>query len=307
MPDSAPPQNRRILVIDDNHSIHDDFRKILCAQTDHRAVEEVEAALFGEESFARATAAFEVESAYQAQEGLALLRRALEANRPFAVAFVDVRMPPGWDGVETVSRLWQLDPDLQVVICTAYSDYSCDQMARRLGPSDRLVVLKKPFDVVEVLQLANVLTEKWRLAQKAQRQLEGLQTVVRERTRDLQTANAELAAATRRANEMAAVALAASKAKGEFLASLSREIRTPLNGILGMLGRLHETDLSGRQRQFVQVARSRAEALLTIIDDILDSSKSETGKLTLESIPSDLPRAIEEAGEVSVAKAAKAG
>jgi len=80
---------------------------------------------------------------------LAAVREAVRAARPFAVAFVDVRMPPGWDGVETTCRLWEADPDLQVVICTAYSDHSWDEMIARLGTSDRLVILKKPFDVMK--------------------------------------------------------------------------------------------------------------------------------------------------------------
>jgi DNA-binding NtrC family response regulator len=73
-------------------------------------------------------------------------------------------MLPSWDGIGTTAQIWKIDPDLQVVICTAYSDYSWDEMLVKIGLSDRLVILKKPFDNVEVLQLANALTEKWRLA-----------------------------------------------------------------------------------------------------------------------------------------------
>lgn len=83
------------------------------------------------------------------------------------MAFVDVRMPPGWDGVETAAHLWEAAPDLQVVICTAYSDYSWDEMIGQFGTNDRLVILKKPFDNIEVLQLACALTEKWRLQKEA--------------------------------------------------------------------------------------------------------------------------------------------
>ena len=99
-----------------------------------------------------------IDSAFQGQEGLAMARQALEEGRPYAMAFVDIRMPPGWDGVETTGKIWEHYPDLQVVICTAYSDYSLEEMLDKLGHSDRLVILKKPFDNIEVQQLANALT-----------------------------------------------------------------------------------------------------------------------------------------------------
>src|SRR5437867_7733441 len=140
--------NRRILVIDDNRAIHADFRKIFNpAEEDESALADAEAALFGDAAPCPASQpGFELDSAFQGQEGLALIQQALEEKRPYAMAFVDVRMPPGWDGIETISRIWQEYADLQVVVCTAYSDYSWEQMVEQLGHSDRLVILKKPFD-----------------------------------------------------------------------------------------------------------------------------------------------------------------
>src|SRR5437764_13328230 len=92
--------NRRILAIDDNRDIHDCFREILCGRP----------------------VGFTMQSAYQGVEGVELLRRALEKGEPYAVAFVDMRIPPGIDGIETITRLWELDADLQVVICKRSSD-----------------------------------------------------------------------------------------------------------------------------------------------------------------------------------------
>lgn len=161
-PDLEP--NKRILVIDDNHAIHDDFRKILCADDATANLNEEEAALFGEESPAAGANNYQIDSAYQGEEGLALVRQAAQEERPYAMAFVDVRMPPGWDGIETIARIWQEYPDLEVVICTAYSDYSWDEMIEKLGRTDHLLILKKPFDNIEVRQLAHSLTERWNLA-----------------------------------------------------------------------------------------------------------------------------------------------
>jgi PAS domain S-box-containing protein len=153
--------NRRILLIDDMPSIHEDFRKILAPPSaDGSELSAVEAELFGDAPKDTA-AAFELDSAYQGREGLAKVQAALAAGRPYAMAFVDMRMPPGWDGVETIEHLWQTDPQLQVVICTAYSDHSWESVLARLDMRDRLLILKKPFDAIEVSQLASALTAKW--------------------------------------------------------------------------------------------------------------------------------------------------
>jgi len=186
---------QRILVIDDNRAIHKDFCKILGADEPGREVlEEREALLFGDAAPTSRRQVFQIDSAFQGEDGLRLLRKAVESGEPYSLAFVDVRMGPGWDGVETTSKLWEIDPDLQVVICTAHSDYSWDDMVDKLGHSDRLVILKKPFDNVEVQQLANALTQKWRLLQQAKVRLDVLEKSVSVRTEELQASNAQLQA-----------------------------------------------------------------------------------------------------------------
>jgi PAS domain S-box-containing protein len=177
--------NRRILIIDDNPAIHDDFRKILTAPAETGDFQAISAELFGADAGQPRFTGFEMESAFQGQEGLERVKQAVVSARPYAMAFIDVRMPPGWDGVETTTKLWEIYPDLQVVICTAYSDYAWEDMIAKIGQSDRLVILKKPFDNVEVLQLANALTEKWRLLQLAKLEIDGLEQAVAARTQQL--------------------------------------------------------------------------------------------------------------------------
>jgi PAS domain S-box-containing protein len=156
--------NRRILIVDDNQAIHEDFRKILCpGQDGTQSLDATEAALFGDSGDERGGADFELDFACQGQEALTMVCRAWNEGRPYLMAFMDVRMPPGWDGIETTARIWEVDSYLQVVICTAYADYSWKQVAARLSQPDRFVILKKPFDVMEVLQMANAFTEKWHL------------------------------------------------------------------------------------------------------------------------------------------------
>ncbi|HTA30749.1 MAG TPA: PAS domain S-box protein, partial [Candidatus Cybelea sp.] len=190
-PTPTPTPTPRILVIDDNRAIHSDFRKILCPSSS-APLEVLEAALFGPEEAGVKPPVFEMDSAYQGQEGLALLEQSLKQGRPYWMAFVDVRMPPGWDGVETIAKLWEVAPELQVVICTAYSDYSWGSMTSRLQHRDRLVILKKPFDAMEVLQMASALTEKWRLLQQSKLKMEQLEILVADRTKVLCQTNESL-------------------------------------------------------------------------------------------------------------------
>jgi putative two-component system response regulator len=185
--------NRRVLIIDDNESIHVDFHKIIGENPGRDAeFNSAAASLFGEPSRpAPLPASFLIDSAHQGQEAFARVQQSIDARRRYAVAFVDIRMPPGWNGIETVQRLWQIDEELQIVICTAYSDYSWSEMVTALGASDRWLILKKPFDNIEVRQLASTLVAKWNLAQSAKRTVHDLQALVREQTHAISRAHEE--------------------------------------------------------------------------------------------------------------------
>jgi diguanylate cyclase (GGDEF)-like protein len=166
-----------ILVIDDNTAIHKDFRKILGKRSEtNNELDNMEAFLFdGEIDRDQDNGIqFEIEYASQGQEGLEMLRRASEEGTPFSLAFVDGRMPPGWDGIETISHLWEVTPELQVVLCTAYADYSWSEIQKVLGASDSLLILKKPFDNIEVLQMAHAMTRKWELNREVKGRLNKL-------------------------------------------------------------------------------------------------------------------------------------
>jgi len=259
--------NRRILLIDDNPMIHEDFEKVLepdgGAQSE--ALNDSLAAFFDEdpsEDSAPEADAFELDYALQGEEGFEKVKQAVLEGRPYALAFVDVRMPPGWDGVETIQRLWEVAPDLQVVICTAYADYSREDMVAKLGFNDRWLILKKPFDPFEVNQLANALTEKWNATQRVARQVEEL----------VQARDA---------------AEAASRANGDLLSdpNLSEEERAD---------HIHTIQRNGNH-------------LLAIMDDILDLSRAEAGHMTLQPEPCDPAQIIADVRKMFEESASKKG
>lgn len=142
--------NRRILIIDDNANIHEDFRKILAPPQEADTLSQARAALFGEVPTLPPQVRYELEFASQGREGFGLIQSAHRRGNPYAVAFVDMRMPPGWDGLETIEHIWYTDPDVQIVICSAYSDHPWDDVSRRIGNTDKLLILMKPFNSIEV-------------------------------------------------------------------------------------------------------------------------------------------------------------
>ena len=290
MSDSS--KHHRILLVDDTLSIHDDIRLCLRPQTKAALATEM-MELFGSSAPGGRAPGFsmecEFESAYQGQEALAKVEEAMRIGRPFSLAFVDIRMPPGWDGIETVERLWKVDPNLEVILCTAYSDYSWQEIAERLQHNERFLILKKPFDGLEVQQLAVSLTTKSELRLSLICQIEQLQEAVQQRS------------LARRAAERA------SAAKTEFLANMSHEIRTPLNGVVGMLELLNDTQLQNEQLLFVRGAQASADCLLSLVNDILDFSKIEAGKIELDPFEFNLHQLIEDVAEILAPRAEQKG
>lgn len=179
---------KRILIIDDNPSIHTDFRKILNSSGDDSIFDEDEALLFNKstESETIIKLNYHIDSAYQGKEALDLIQQSVENNEPYCLAFVDILMPPGWNGIETIKKFWKVDPNIQVVICSAHSDYSWEDIQKELGNSENFLILKKPFEVIEICQLASALTQKWDLKKQVQYQIDNLEQLVKEQTKDLE-------------------------------------------------------------------------------------------------------------------------
>ncbi len=179
----------RILIVDDNIAIHNDFKKVLAQDKifGENEFKSLERELFSddinESEDEVETPVYEVDSAFQGQEALQMVEKATLEDRPYALVFMDVRMPPGWDGIKTISKIWDRYSDIEMVICTAYSDYSWEKIIQELGTTDRLLFLRKPFDTTAVKQMALSLTRKWNLHRQALQYVNQLETEISERRR----------------------------------------------------------------------------------------------------------------------------
>ncbi|WP_431701880.1 ATP-binding protein [Pseudomonas sp. BR20] len=282
------PPNRRILLIDDTPSIHDDFRKILMpAVESNQVLDDMESALFGDTAKAQAQV-FDLHSAYGGEEGLQLLITAMAQQKPYALAFVDMRMPQGWDGAKTIEELWKVAPDLQVVVCTAYSDYSWEDLLDRLHGHDRLLILKKPFDNIEVQQMANTLSNKWDMARRATLQTTQLERQVEQRTQALQQEIEE-----RKHLESQLVQSEKLASLGQLAAGVAHEINNPVGFISSNLSTL---DGYFNQLQQMLEAYQQAEETLATGEQHAQLKALRT-RLELDFLQDDIPILIHESKE----------
>ena len=274
--------NRRILVVDDNPSIHSDFRKILAPDFSGKidTLAKLRRELFDEADPIEGTEKFDLYSAIHGEEGLEMVRQALEREEPYALAFIDIRMPPGWDGIETTSRIWQEDPNIQVVLCTAYADYSREEMLSELGPTDQWVILKKPFDPIEVRQLAHALTRKWDFRREQQAQLSLLEQMVLERTKELQSSNELLRKEIQNREQIESELRQVQKleALGRLAAGVGHEINNPLSFLITNLDYVTEH----LQDLFQSIQDEKSSQLLSALEE------SRVGADRIKKIVSDL-------------------
>jgi len=279
MPYSCNNDPIRILVIDDNRAIHADFRKILSPANGSNELERMAAALFGEERNDQTRVQYEIDSAYQGEEGEEMVASAVRDRRPYLLAFVDMRMPPGWDGVTTIEHLWQIDPQLQVVICTAYSDYTWSQIIERLGQTDRLLILKKPFDNIEVSQLAAALSKKRRLEQTARLKLGELEELVDQRTTSLreELAVRKQTEQTLRVRDQQLQHKQRLEAIGSLASGVAHEFNNLLQVIIGYTAfAMDEAPEESAIREDLEQARTAARRAAEITGELLAFSRRDT-------------------------------
>jgi diguanylate cyclase (GGDEF)-like protein len=159
----------RVLIVDDEQPVRESYRKILVnpvESTDRNERLDMRARLFQKGGKAppvqaRPATAFDAIFCNGAEAAVESVRAACAHGRPFAVVFLDMRMPPGPDGVWAAEQIRALDPEAEIVLCTAFSDVDPREISRRVPPEDKLFYLQKPFHPHEVRQIAVALGLKW--------------------------------------------------------------------------------------------------------------------------------------------------
>jgi len=284
----------RVLVIDDNLEIHGDFKRALVSEDASDGLDAAASGLFAEERSTAKAAQYRMDFRSQGQDGAALVKQARHERDPFAVAFVDMRMPPGWDGLETIERIWEEDPEIQIVICTAYSDHSWNEIVEKLGQTDRLLVLKKPYEVIEVQQTTAALVQKWQIGRRLAQHVENLAGLVEQRTNAYREQNQQLETALGDLKRTQSQLLHAEKmsAIGRLAEGIAHEINTPAQYVIDNMAFLNEgfTSINKVLVEHMRLFLVAKEA--GVFGELVKGLEAEFSGSDLEFLRTEIPSAI---------------
>ncbi|MDH3701263.1 MAG: ATP-binding protein [Alphaproteobacteria bacterium] len=276
------PDRYRILIADDEAPILEEYNAVLSEEPatvgNGGSLASLDADLFGDAQHTVAQPTFDLCLCRQAEAAIAAVRQSIDEDDPFAVAFLDVRMPPGANGIDAAESIRMIDPDINIVIVTGYSDVPLLDIVARVPPMDRLLYCKKPLQANELRQFAFALTRKWYAERELQRKILSQTEQLEGANQQLLRSNEELQAATEAAK-------AAERAKSHFLTNMSHELRTPLNAIIGYAELLQEEAQSRKDDMLLGdlgKVQKAGRHLLGLINNILDLSKVEAGKMDVD-------------------------
>tara|TARA_R110002096_G_scaffold143328_5_gene299461 strand:- start:119284 stop:120843 length:1560 start_codon:yes stop_codon:yes gene_type:complete len=303
--------NNRILVVDDNEAIHEDYRKILLADDSTSELDELEAELFGDDEAKPSYTSelvVELDHASQGEQAIEMVEASLGDGAPYAVIFMDVRMPPGMDGIETTRRVLELDDRVCVVICSAYSDHSWDDISAAFRGTDRVFFLKKPVGIVELRQTTTSLIQRWELARQASLKIHELGELVHQHNLHLIEVNEKLVDQMRMQEELANELRVVHRleAVGQLAAGVAHEINTPMQYIGDNAHFAHESfaDYQGLVEDYGEIigflCEAATEEMRAKAMEMVSEAKENADVTYLdEHIPKAFERAFEGVNRVS--------
>lgn len=296
----------RILIADDEEGVREAYRSTLTRTGPSQAAAQaksLEDELFGPDEDAAPVAAgaddiaFELTIVPQGQDAVDAVRAGLIDGRPYALAFLDVRMPPGIDGVAAAQAIRALDPRMAIVLVTAYADIDLQAMIRMVPPAEKLLFLAKPFQPAEIQQHARALASRWTTESDLYARLEEQNAALRRIVAEAEQARIE--------------AEQASAAKTLFLSSVGHELKTPLNAIIGfsdmIVSEVYGPVTDARYADYAREINISGQSLLGSINTILDAARLDTGRLALSTDPMDFGRTIRDAAASLTTLAAEGG
>jgi len=260
----------KILVADDEQSILELYEQVLSPEGTHQMgyseMEELEDDLFGKNISKKSEFVFELETCRQGDEAVKAIKRSLEENRPFTVAFLDVRMPPGPDGVWAAEQIRALDPNIEIVIVTGYSDVDPKNISHRIPPAHKLLYIQKPFHPQEIFQFASAFGSKWQMERKLRKYHKDLEKQVEEQTREIQKTNEELQKEIKE-RKLAGESLAMSEEKHRLFFE---------NATVGIIHYSNEGIVTAVNDAMITIFGSSRDKLIGLnIDDIPDKKFSK--------------------------------
>ncbi|MGL1933722.1 MAG: response regulator [Fibrobacterales bacterium] len=280
---------KHILIVDDTQSIHDDFRHTLTRHVHQTSTAlELEKELFDvpstDEQFQDFT--YIIDSAYQGVEAIAMVHQAEKEGNPYCLIYMDVRMPPGIDGIETIYRIWEEFPHIEMAICSAYSDYSWTAIKEKLQQTDKLIFMKKPFTQDTIIQTTYLLAKKWDTHKSSQGQIAILQQEVLERKKQIASIKGELDTITQHYKTNTFL-------KNNYINSVSQEIKSPLNGIIAITDLLLDTPLDDEQKGLAQSIQTSGHSLYDKVSNLLECQLIDESENTSDPVEFNIRSLIE--------------
>lgn len=271
----------RILVVDDNTEIHADFGRIFQTSSELQQLSATVSDFFGEGAAGLPAMEFTIDSALQGQAGITCVRAAVAEGQPYSVAFVDMRMPPGMSGLETIEGIWALDPDVEIVVCTAFSDHTVAEMVERLGRPDQLLILRKPFDPEEVLQSALTLSLRQREKRVSRRKFREISARVEGCAREVarfETEMADLIRQVGRASNAKVEAAAEPNRNDELIRELRASLGVPIAELMVMACRLRAIELQDPAKDLSESIYRQSHKLLDGIASLVRSHQTTSDR-----------------------------